>query len=162
VTSAIADWVHACYVPIVTGTMEAQEGRTTNDLLPWGDTPVSRALATRSVTPGSQTGINWIQGPSTGNMTPCNVYLEAVTFQTQNWLGEMKSPNGTPLNEVFQQELQLDPRTQAQFILYREMLRAAGPAVPAPSLSAAYATLRGLSVGGQAVGGAASGGGGGW
>jgi len=90
------------------------------------------------------------------------VYLEAVTFQAQSWLFDTKSPNGTPLSEVFQQELQLDPRTQAQFILYREMLRAAGPAVPAPSLTAAYATLRGLSVGGQAVGGAASGGGGGW
>jgi hypothetical protein len=61
------------------------------------------------------------------------------------------------LHEVFQAELGLDSQQQARFLVYREMLKAAGPAVPAPSLAGQYALLRGVGVGGQAVSGAAGG-----
>ena len=56
VTAAIADWVHNCYLPVQTGTMEGREGRTIEELLPWGNTPLRRGLATREVVPGAQTG----------------------------------------------------------------------------------------------------------
>lgn len=156
ITTAVADWVHSCYLPVMTSTMAGAEGRTVQELLPWGDSPIRRELARREVAPGAQTGITWLRGPTTGNIVRCDVYLEAVEFRTQAWLFELRSPKGTPLLEVFQQELGMDARQQAQFLLYREMLRAAGPAVPAPSLTGTYAALRGMSVGGRAVGGAAS------
>jgi len=132
--------------------MEGQEGRTIEELLPWGDTPMRRGLATREVVPGAQTGINWLRGPTTGNTVRCDVYLDAVEFRTQAWLFELKSPRGTPLLEVFQQELGLDGLMQARFVVYREMLKAAGSAVPAPSLTAQYGLLRGGGVLGRTVG----------
>ena len=160
VTSAVADWVHNCYLPVQTGTMEGQEGRTIEELLPWGDTPMRRGLTTREVVPGAQTGISWLRGPNTSNTVRCDTYLDAVEFRTQAWLFELKSPRGTPLLEVFQHELGLDSQQQARFLVYREMLRATGPAVPAPSLTGTYGLLRGLSAlgaaGGDALGGAAS------
>jgi len=110
-----------------------------------------RGLATREVVPGAQTGISWLRGPTTGNTVRCDVYLDAVEFRTQAWLFEIKSPRGTPLLEVFQQELGLDSQQQARFLVYREMLRAAGPAVPAPSLTGQYAGLRGLGAFGAGV-----------
>jgi hypothetical protein len=73
------------------------------------------------------------------------MYLDAVEARTQGWLYELKSPRGTPLGEVFQEELGMDAQEQARFLLYREMIRASGPAVPAPSLTGQYAGLRGLS-----------------
>src|SRR6266568_4769620 len=162
VTSAVADWVHNCYLPVQTDTMEGQEGRTIEELLPWGDTPMRRGLATREVVPGAQTGINWLRGPTTGNTVRCDVYLDAVEFRTQAWLFELKSPRGTPLLEVFQQELGLDSQQQARFLVYREIVKAAGPAVPAPSLAGQYAKLRGGSVLGSAAEGAGVGAVGGW
>jgi hypothetical protein len=103
-----------------------------------------------------------MRGPSGDNSVPCDVYLDGVELRTQSWLSELKSPNGTPLLEVFQEELGLDSTLQARFILYREMMRAAGPAVPAPSLTGMYAGLRGASVAGRAGQGAIEGGLGGW
>src|SRR5882672_1661948 len=152
VTTSIADWVHNCYLPVQTGTMEGQEGRTVEELLPWGNSPLRRGLATREVVPGAQTGITWLRGPNARNTVRCDVYLDAVEFRTQAWLFEIKSPRGTPLLEVFQQELGLDSQQQARFLVYREMLRAAGPAVPAPSLTGTYAALRAGGVAGAAAG----------
>src|SRR5919204_3834219 len=63
VTTAIADWVHNCYLPVVTRTMEGQQGRTIEELLPWDNSPVRAALATREVVPGAQTGMTWLRGP---------------------------------------------------------------------------------------------------
>jgi hypothetical protein len=151
VTLAIQDWVHNCYLPIQTGTMEGQDGRTIEELLPWGTSPMRRGLTTREVVPGAQTGITWMRGPSSNNTVRCDVYLDAVEVRTQAWLYELKSPRNTPLLEVFQEELGLDAHQQARFLLYREMLRAAGPAVPAPSLTGTYAALRGAGVAGAAV-----------
>jgi hypothetical protein len=153
VTNAIADWVHSCYLPAQTRLMQRQEGRTLEDLLPWDNSLLRKELAAWEVTPGAQTGIAWIRGPNNRTTVPCDVYLEAVEFRTQAWLFELKSPKGTPLLEVFQQELGLDSQTQARFLVYREMLKAAGPAVPAPSLTAQYGALRGLSAGVGALGG---------
>jgi hypothetical protein len=162
VTAAIADWVHNCYLPVQTSTMEGQEGRTLEELLPWGDTPLRRGLATREVVPGTQTGIQWLRGARPGNTVRCDIYLDAVEFRTQGWLYELKSPRGTPLLEVFQQELGLDAIMQARFLVYREMLKAADSAVPAPSLAGHYAKLRGSSVAGQMLEGAGVGAVGGW
>jgi hypothetical protein len=150
VTTSIADWVHNCYLPVQTGTMEGREGRTMDELLPWGASPMRRGLATREVVPGAHTGIQWFQGPDASRTVRCDTYLDAVEFQTQRWLRDLKSPRGTPLLEVFADELGLDPPTQARFLVYREMLKAAGPAVPAPSLTGAYALLRGAGVLGAA------------
>ena len=151
ITTALADWVHNCYLPVVTDTLVAQQARTQEDVLPWGTSPVRAALAARTVVPGAQTGLAMISGPNRGNTMPCDTYLDAVEFQTQSWLYDLKSPKGTPLLEVFQEELGLDSQQQARFLVYREMLRAAGPAVPAPSLTAQYGLLRGVGVVGPAA-----------
>src|SRR5438128_1381072 len=45
VTTAIADWVYNCYLPVLTGTMEGQQGRTIEELLPWGHSPLLAGLA---------------------------------------------------------------------------------------------------------------------
>ena len=79
VTAAIADWVHNCYLPVQTGTMEGREGRTIEELLPWGNTPLRRGLATREVVPGAQTGIQWLQGSWSGNRR------SAVTSTWRPW-----------------------------------------------------------------------------
>jgi hypothetical protein len=152
VTLALEDWVKNCYVPVLTTTMEGREGRTMEELLPWGNTPLRRGLATREVPPGAHTGIAWLQGSRPTATVRCDLYLEATEFRVQSWLYELKSPRGTPLREVFQEELGIDTQQQARFLIYREMLRAGGPAVPPPSLTGTYATLRGLGALGAAVG----------
>jgi hypothetical protein len=157
VTAAVADWTHNCFLPAHTALMQRGQGRTQEELLPWDHSPLRQELAQRQVIPGSQTGIVWLRGPTSTNSVPCDVYLEAVEFRTQAWLFDLKSPKGTPLSEVFQQELGLDGLQQARFLVYREMLKAAGPAVPAPSLTAQYVALRGIGVLAGTGGSAASG-----
>jgi hypothetical protein len=157
VTGAIADWTHNCFLPAYTTLMQKGQGRTQEELLPWDGSPLRQELAGRQVVPGSQTGIVWLRGNSGTQTVPCDVYLDAVEFRTHAWLFELRSPKGTPLNEVFQAELGIDGQQQARFLVYREMLKAAGPAVPAPSLTAQYAALRGAGVAGGTVGGAAMG-----
>jgi hypothetical protein len=152
--AAIGDWTQGCYLPTLLAMMQGQSGRTIDDLLPFGGTPLRQQLAQHSVVPSAQNGITWIRGPSPNNMTPCDVYLSALEFQAQTWLSELKSPKGTPYLDLFQQELGLDPPTQAALLLYREMLKAAGPGAPAPSLAAQYATLRGLNTVGSILEGA--------
>jgi len=164
VTAAIGDWTQGCYLPTLLEMMQGQSGRTIDDLLPFGNSPLHQQLALHSVVPSAQTGITWIRGPNPNNLTPCDVYLSALEFKAQTWLSELKSPKGTSYLDLFQHELGLDPPTQAAILLYRAMLKAAGPAVPAPSLAAQYAKLRGISVAVDVVGGAGAGlfGGGGW
>ena len=146
VTNAVGDWVHNCYLPTMTALQVAGGGRTVEDLLPWDGSALRQALGSRMATLGAQTGIPWIGPNRPPSVAPeqvrCDTYLDAVELRTQSWLFEKRSPAGTPLLDVFQQELGLDPIQQARFILYREMLRVAGPAIPAPSLTAQYAALR--------------------
>jgi hypothetical protein len=81
----------------------------------------------------------------------CDVYLDAVELETQRWLYAQKSPAGTPLLEVFAEDLHLDPQAQARFLIYQSLLKAMGGPAPAPSLAGAYGTL---SLGNAALGGA--------
>jgi hypothetical protein len=154
-TAAVADWVHGCYEPTILEMLNTNGGgRTIEELLPFGGSPLAQQLALHSMTPSSQTGITWIQGPNASNLTPCDVYLHALEFQAQSWLTELRSPRGTPYGELFEQELGLALPAQAALLLYREMLHAAGPGVPAPSLAGQYAKLRGTSVLGSVIEGA--------
>jgi hypothetical protein len=155
--AAVADFTHGCYLPTLLETLNGQPGLTAEDLLPFGSAPLRTALAARSVTPGAHTGITWLSGPNAGNVTPCDVYLAALEFQAQTWLAELKSPKGTPYLELFAQELGMAPQAQGAMLLYREMLHAVGPGVPAPSLAAQYAKLQSVGVLGNALGGAAQG-----
>ena len=167
VTEALADWVHNCYLPVQTGTMEGREGRTIEELLPWGNTPMRRGLATRDVVPGAQTGysrvftrdtgIRFIQPPGTPHTVRCDTYLDAVESRAQGWLYELKSPRGTPLGQVFEEELGMDAIQQARFLIYREMIRVGESPAPAPSLAGQYGVLRGLGAAGAALGGASQG-----
>ncbi len=154
VTAAIGDWTQACYLPTLLEMLQGQNGRTIEDLLPFGNAPLRQQLAMHAVVPSSQTGMTWIRGPNAGNLTPCDVYLSALELQAQSWLSDLKSPKGTSYLELFETELGLVPQTQGAILLYREMLHAAGPGVPAPSLAAQYATLRGASVVGSVLEGA--------
>jgi hypothetical protein len=155
VTRALADWVEGCYKPSLAADQEFKEAITAEQLLPWGDTPVARALATRDTVPGAQTGKGYfrtgeqsrplgtmfLSNPGSPSTVRCDVYLAAVELEVQRWLYETKSPAGTPLSQVFDEDLHLDTTTQGRFVVYREMLRAMGGPVPAPSLSGAYAGL---------------------
>jgi hypothetical protein len=152
---AVGDWVHNCLLPAKTLLMQAGGGQTYQDLLPWDGSPLRGELARRQVTPGAQTGIQWLRASDSGTAVRCDVYLDAVELRVQRWLATQTTERGTPLLDVFQRELGLSPQDQARFLVYREMLRAAGPAVPAPSLTGTYAALRGVSVLGGMLGGAA-------
>jgi hypothetical protein len=154
VTAAIQDWVQSCYAPVVTTILAQGQAQTQEDLLPWNSSAVAQALATRQVPPGASTGLVFISGPQAGNLVPCDVYLAAVEFQTQSWLYDLKSPAGTPLSQVFEQELGLDAQQQARFLVYREILRVLPAAVTAPSLAGAMAatTVTSLGAGGLSSG----------
>jgi hypothetical protein len=156
--AAVGDFTHACYLPTLLEMLNGQEGRTIEDLLPFGNTPLRGQLAQHSVIPSAQNGMTWLRGPNPNNTTPCTVYLSALELQAQHWLSELKSPKGTPYLELFETELGLAPETQGALLLYREMLHAAGPGVPAPSLAAQYAKIRSGSVVGNILEGAATGG----
>lgn len=171
VTRALADWVEACWKPSMTQDQEFQDAITARDLLPWGDTPVARALATREAVPGAMTGGGYFRSPSplgllflsnpgTTTAVRCDVYLRAVELDVQRWLFTTTSPAGTPLSEVLGTDLPLTVEEQAQFLIYREAMRALGRPSPAPSLGAAYASLSaahaatgGLSQAGKGRGG---------
>jgi len=154
ITAAIGDWTQGCYVPTLLEMLNGQSGRTIEDLLPFGNSPLRQQLAIHAVMPSAQTGITWIRGPHAQNMTPCDVYLSALELKAQGWLAELKSPRGTSYLALFEQELGLASETQGALLLYREMLQAAGPGVPAPSLAAQYAKLRAGSVVGSTLEGA--------
>ena len=156
--AAVADWTHGCYLPTLLEMLNGQAGRTIEDLLPFGGSPLRQQLALHSVVPSAQTGITWLQGPESNNLTPCHVYLSALELQAQRWLSTLQSPRGRSYLELFETELGLPPAVQGAMLLYREMLYALGPGVPAPSLTAQYAKLRGLSVLGSAAEGAGIGG----
>jgi hypothetical protein len=73
------------------------------------------------------------------------------------WLATQKTESGTALSAVYGQELQMDPLTVARFMIYRDMLAAAGPEIPAPSLTGTFLALRGASMLGHVLGGAIGG-----
>lgn len=151
-TTAIQDWTHACYLPTLTALHTGSAIQSNEDTQPWGDSAMRRALAARSVTPGGQTGITTTIAPNSSEL-PCDVYLDAVLADTIAWLRERKSPAGTSLLQVFEEDLGLEPLAQARTIVRREIDRAAGPEIPAPSLAGTYGGLRLAGVLGQTVGG---------
>jgi hypothetical protein len=164
VNRALADWVEGCWKPSMAQDMEFQQAITSQDLLPWGNTPVAQALATRETVPGSMTGGGYFRTPSplgtaflgtpgSSNTVRCDVYLAAVEFDVQRWLFASKSPAGVPLSQIFEEDLHLTVEQQARFLVYREALRALGRPAPAPSLAGAYAGLSAVQVGAGALGG---------
>lgn len=164
VRGAVDDWVYNCYVPVMTDLLGGQTATTSDDLSPWGNGKVSTALDARSVVPGAQTGLNWITAPGTAQdqaQVTCWAYLGAIESRAQARLFEAQSPRGTPLLQVFQEELGLDAVQQGRFVIYQEMLRAF-ERVPAPSLLGQYLKVRGLGVTGSALQGAMRGSAGGW
>jgi hypothetical protein len=165
VTRALADWVEGCYRPSMLTDREFQEAITAEQLLPWGTSPLAQALATREVVPGAMTGkgyfrtnngplgVIFLQGSTPTPAVRCDVYLSAVELEVQRWLFETTSPAGTPLIQVFSEDLGLDPTQQGRFLVYREILKAMGNPAPATSLMGAYATLSAANAGIGAVGG---------
>src|SRR5262249_193963 len=127
------------------------------ELLPWGDTPLRRGLATREVLPGANTGINWLTTPGDSRRVRCDIYLEGVQSVTEAWLCDLKSPRGTPLCQVFAEERGLTMQDQATFMIYREILKNTASVAPPPSLIGAYAKLRSTSVLGKTLEGAGTG-----
>jgi hypothetical protein len=152
ITRSLADWVEACWKPSMLQDQEFQDAITARDLLPWGDTPVARALATREAVPGAMTGggyfrtpsplgLSFLSNPGSGSAVRCNIYLRNVQMDVESWLFQEPSPAGIPLSQIFHEDLGLTVAEQAQFLIYREALRALGRPSPAPSLGGAYATL---------------------
>lgn len=164
--AAVADWVHGCYLPAQARVLAQGGDATYQALLPWGGSRLAAELPQLTTTPGQQVGVVGMVleflFPGAGSLvtpatTPlrCDQYLQMVEQRVQTWLGTQTTSRGTPLPQVFQQELGLAVSEQSHFLLYREMLRAAGPAIPAPSLTGTYLTLRGFAL----LGGVLSGGG---
>jgi hypothetical protein len=103
------------------------------------------------VTPGQQTGLVTLlqRFLGIGGTLPairCDAYFVTTAQRVLDWLETQTTPRGTPLAQVFAQELRIPREDQARFLLYREMLRAAGPEVPVPSLTGLYLGLRGTSI----------------
>ena len=152
VDRALTDWVEACWKPSMAQDVEFQSSIRAQDLVPWGDTPVARALATREAVPGAMTGAGYLRdnGPlgtmflsnaGSGSAVRCDVYFNAMQLEVGRWLQTEKSPNGTPLSQVFEEDLGWDLEKQARFLIYREALRALGRPAPAPSLTGTYGAL---------------------
>ena len=165
INRALADWVESCWKPSLTQDQEFQDAIRAQDLLPWGDTPIARALATRQAVPGAMTGSGYfrdsgplgtmfLSNPGSGNTVRCDVYLSAVQLEVGRWLQTATSPNGTPLAQVFEEDTGKSLEEQAQFLMYREMMRALGRPAPAPSLAAAYGGLSAARVATGGVSGA--------
>jgi hypothetical protein len=111
-----------------------------------GGTPLDAELALFEVTPGAQTGLMGLLaalGFPSGTLVRCHAYFQRVDQEVQAWIANHRTERGTPLSKVFQDELELGLADQARFLIYREMLRAAGPEIPAPSLTGQYFLLRG-------------------
>jgi hypothetical protein len=164
--AAVRDFVHGCYLPAKARLLQRAEalsvGVTFQELLPWGGSELQQELTRVEVTPGAQTGlgarIHRFLG--LGGELPairCDAYILTTVQRVMDWLTAQHTQRGTPLSQVFQQELGLPAETQAQFLLYREMLRAAGPEVPAPSLTGVYLGLRGVGLLGSIAHGAGEG-----
>jgi hypothetical protein len=100
--AAVADWTHGCYLPTLLEMLHGQTGRTIEALLPFGGTALRQQLAGHRVIPSAQTGLTWMQGPESDNMTPCDVYLSALEFQAQRWLSTLQSPRGRSYLELFE------------------------------------------------------------
>jgi hypothetical protein len=167
VTRALADWIEACWKPSMLQDQEFQEAINASDLLPWGNTPVARALATREAVPGAMTGggyfrpatplgLLFLSNPGSPTVVRCDVYLSAVELDVQRWLFDPANatPAGTPLSQVFEEDLGLTVAQQGRFLVYREILRALGRPSPVPSLVGAYGMLSAARVGTGALGGA--------
>jgi hypothetical protein len=147
--AAVRDFVHGCFLPAKTRLLQTHTGAplTFQDLLPWGGTPLEAELALVEVTPGAQTGLRGFFAALWGaSATPvrCHDYFQRVDQEVQAWIANHRTERGTPLSQVFQDELGLSLPDQARFVIYREMLRAAGPEIPAPSLTGQYLAIRGL------------------
>jgi hypothetical protein len=152
VTRALTDWVEGCLKPAMQTDVEFQQAIGAAELMPWGNTPVAQALASRDVLPGAQTGggyfrtpgplgLTFLANPNSPQRVRCDVYLSAVEMETQRALFTNRSPAGTPLSQVFQEDLGKNVQWQARFLVYQAMLDALGRPSPAPSLSGAYAAL---------------------
>ena len=149
--AAVRDFVHGCFLPAKTRLLQTHPGAplTFQDLLPWGGTALEAELALLEVTPGAQTGLMGFFAALWGSSaTPvrCHDYFQRVDQEVQAWIAHHRTERGTPLSQVFQDELGLSLADQARLLIYREMLRAAGPEIPAPSLTGAYLGLQGARV----------------
>jgi hypothetical protein len=156
--AAVRDFVHGCLLPAKTRLLQTYTGAplTFQDLLPWGGTPLEAELALLEVTPGAQTGLMGFFAALWGSSAApvrCHDYFQRVDQEVQAWIAHHRTERGTPLSQVFQDELGLSLPDQARFLIYREMLRAAGPEIPAPSLTGQYFLLRGAQVAAEVVAG---------
>jgi hypothetical protein len=145
VTRALTDWVEGCLKPSMQTDVEFRQAIGAAELMPWGNTPVAQALASRDVLPGAQTGggyfrtpgplgLAFLANPTSPQRVRCDVYLSAVEMETQRALFTNTSPAGTPLSQVFQEDLGKDVQWQARFLVYQALLDALGRPSPAPSL----------------------------
>jgi hypothetical protein len=168
-TQALNDWVEGCYKPSLLTDQEFQDAITSEQLLPWGNTPVATALASRQVAPFGQTGrgglrttnllgLEFLANPGSTTTVPCTTYLAALELAVQRLLYRITTPNGTPLTEVFAQAYGMSPTQQGRFLLHQRMLRTMAAPVPAPSLAATYGGLSAASTVTGALAGALRGG----
>ena len=152
---AIQDFVHACYLPAKARLIaNSTTNPTFQDLLPWDGSPIVAAMRNHEVLRSHQLGIPAFGGAIPQELITCDTYAAQVQQDALAWLNTEQTESGTPLSDVYQNELQMDPLTVARYAIYREMLAAAGPEIPSPSLTGTFLALRGASVVGRIMGGA--------
>lgn len=120
--AAVRDFVHGCYLPAKVRLLQRAEGLgfgvTFQELLPWGGSDLQQELAQVEVTPGAQTGLGALirRFLGLGGELPairCDAYILTTVQRVMDWLAAQHTQRGTPLGQVFQQELGLTPETQA-------------------------------------------------
>ena len=115
------------------------------------------AMRNHEVLPSHHVGIPAFGGALSHDLIACDTYAAQVQQDALAWLATETTESGTPLSEVYRNELRMDPLTVARYAIYREMLAAAGPEIPAPSLTGTFLALRSASMLGQVLGGAIGG-----
>ena len=116
--AAVRDWVHGCYLPAKTRLLQRAESLglplTFQDFLPWGGSALQQELPLLEVTPGQQTGLVALlqRFLGLGGTLPtirCDAYFVTTAERVLEWLETQTTPRGTPLAQVFAQELASPP-----------------------------------------------------
>ena len=143
--AAVRDWVHGCYLPAKTRLLQRAESLglslTFQDFLPWGGSALQQELPLLEVTPGQQTGLVALLQRFLGLGGPlpairCDAYFVTTAERVLEWLETTDDATGDAAGPGLCAGARVSPvKTRCAFCSTGEMLRAAGPEVPAPSLT---------------------------
>jgi hypothetical protein len=153
IQAAIRDWVHKCVLPAKARLLAAGHVVTYASTLPFGSSALVDAMAGLTVVPARHGFFSFFRSSEPRR---CDTYGVDIEDRVLAALEQELTPAGRPLAEVWRDELGISSSDAARWLIYREVLRTAGPDIPAPSLLAEYALIRGLRAVGSVIGGSLS------